>query len=271
MSKKVVLITGISSGFGHAIAKKLAEEGHIVYGTIRKNIYPIDGVNFLTMDVNEKYSVKLAVEELIKREGKIDVLINNAGIGYAGAIEDFSEEEIQLQMKTNFMGYVYTIQEVLPYMRKRKKGKIIQITSLGGIMGLPYQGFYSASKFAIEGLSEALAMELKPYGIKVIVIRPGDFHTHFTKNRKILKIYSDNNPGSYYNQLLSTLKVIENDEMHGLSPEYLAKKMAKIVKKRSPKFSYIIAKPEQKFAAFLKKVLPQNLFFSILASHYKIN
>jgi len=270
MSKKIILITGVSSGFGHAIASYLASKNYAVYGTVRREIYPIDGVNLINMDVTDRQSVNDAVEKIIQQEGKIDVLINNAGIGIGGAIENFTPEEIDLQMRTNFIGYVNTMQAVLPHMRRRGKGKIINISSLGGIMGLPFQGFYSASKFAIEGLSEALSIELKPYHIHVVVVRPGDFHTHFTQNRKMVAKYADSND-VYHEQLKKTLAVIESDEQNGLAPIYLARKIEKIVQKKHPQFSYIVAKPDQRLAAVLKKILPQRWFFNILASHYKIN
>ncbi|MCX7986396.1 MAG: SDR family oxidoreductase [Bacteroidales bacterium] len=270
MGKKVVLVTGVSSGFGHAIALFLAKKNYTVYGTVRREIYPIDGVNLVSMDVTNKQTVINAIDHVIRNEGKIDVLINNAGIGIGGPVEEFSEEEVDIQLRTNLIGYVNTIQAVLPFMRRRNKGKIINITSLGGIMGLPFQGFYSASKFAIEGLSEALSMELKPFNIHVVVVRPGDFHTNFTQNRKLTKTIGDET-SPYYNQMRTTLAVIESDEQKGLQPEYLAKKIEKIVRKKHPKFSYIVASPEQRFAAILKKFLPQRWFFNILGSHYKIS
>ncbi|HOK98320.1 MAG TPA: SDR family oxidoreductase [Bacteroidales bacterium] len=270
MSKKVVLITGVSSGFGHAIASYLASKNYAVYGTVRREVYPIDGVHFLTMDVTDRKSVFDAVEQLIQREGKIDFLINNAGMGIGGAVEQFSLQEIELQMRTNFIGYVNTIHAVLPHMRKRKRGKIINISSLGGIMGLPYQGFYSASKFAVEGLSEALSLELIPYNIQVVVVRPGDFHTHFTQNRKLVQVHTNAND-PYHEQLKRTVAVIESDEQKGLPPRYLAHKIEKILRKKHPKFSYIVASPEQRLAVLLKRILPQRWFFKILASHYKIN
>jgi short-subunit dehydrogenase len=268
VKRKVIFITGVSSGFGHNMAKVLASKGHIVYGGSRREVYPIDNVTILPVDVTDANSVKSAIDQVVEQEGKIDILINNAGMGISGPIEEFSEGEIQLQMRTNFMGYVHTIKAVLPYMRKRKKGMIINISSIGGIMGLPYQGFYAASKFAVEGLSESLSMELKPYNIRVVVVRPGDFNTNFTQNRKLISAL--NEQSDYYVQAKTTLSVIENDERKGLHPELLAKKIARIVVKKKPKFSYIIATPEQRFAVFLKLILPRNMFFNILSSHYRI-
>ena len=140
--------------------------------------------------------------------------------------------------------------------------------TIGGLMGLPYQGFYAASKFAVEGLSESLRMELIPYHIKVIVIQPGDFFTSFTANRKPVLTEGDDSP--YKTQFEKTLSIIEKDEKGGLKPEFLARKLAKILTKKNPCHSYIIATLEQKFAVVLKRILPGSLFSSILSSHYGI-
>jgi short-subunit dehydrogenase len=153
-------------------------------------------------------------------------------------------------------------------MRKQSRATIMNISSIGGVMGLPYQGFYSASKFAVEGLSEALRMELKPFNIKVIVIRPGDFRTNFTANRKPVKSIVSGN--AYESQSIKTLSIIENDENKGLPPDFLARKIAGILEKKSPCNQYIVATLEQKFAVLLKKILPVSLFSGILSSHYGI-
>ncbi len=267
---KVVLITGISSGFGKSIARVLSTKGNIVYGLSRKQSEDLTGeIKVLQGDVTDMNSVKKAVSTLTGIEGRIDVLINNAGMGIAGSIEDSSPEDIQLQMRTNFIGYVNMIQAVLPSMRKQGGATIVNISSIGGIMGLPYQGFYSASKFAVEGLSEALRMELIPYKVKVIVIRPGDFRTNFTANRKPLK-YSDTE-SAYKEQSIKTLSIIGKDENGGLSPDFLAGKLAKILEKKHPCHTYIVASLEQKFAVVLKRIIPGSWFSSILSSHYGIN
>jgi len=266
---KVVLITGISSGFGKAISELLSSKGYIVYGFSRKQSEDLKGnIKVLQADVTDPDSIQNGVSKLVKREGRIDILINNAGMGITGSIEDCSHEDIHLQMSTNFMGYVNMIQAVLPSMRKQGGGTIVNISSIGGLMGLPYQGFYAASKFAVEGLSESLRMELIPFKIKVIVIQPGDFFTSFTANRK--PIQSEGNDGAYTAQFRKTLSIIEKDETGGLKPEYLARKLAKILEKKNPCHSYIVATLEQKFAVVLKRILPGSLFASILSSHYGI-
>jgi NAD(P)-dependent dehydrogenase (short-subunit alcohol dehydrogenase family) len=222
----------------------------------------------LKADITDVASVRAAIETVLSKEGRIDVLINNAGMGISGPIEYTSGEDIQLQMDTNFKGVVNVIQSVLPAMRKQREGTIINISSIGGLMGLPFQGFYSASKFAIEGLSEALRMELKPFHIKVVVIRPGDFVTGFTSNRKIDGNLNGNNP--YDPQFRKSLAIIETDEKGGMKPEYLARKLAGIIEQRNPRSSYIISTAEQKLAVVLKHILPDALFAGILGSHYGI-
>ena len=264
--QQVVFITGISSGFGKTIAAMLSIQGYSVYGTSRKDTQTDQTVTVLKADVMDAASITSAIEKVMKKEGHIDILINNAGMGISGAIEDFSAEEIELQMGTNFMGVVNTIQAILPSMRRQRKGMIINISSIGGIMGLPLQGFYSASKFAVEGISQALRMELRPFNIKVVVIEPGDFSTNFTANRKFVL----NANGAYKNLFTTTLAIIEKDEKGGLPPDFLARKVCKIIAKDNPCHRYVISTLEQKFAILLKTILPDAWFFKILASHYGI-
>jgi short-subunit dehydrogenase len=147
-------------------------------------------------------------------------------------------------------------------------GKIINISSIGGIMGLPYQGFYSASKFAIEGYSEALAAEVKGFGIKVILVEPGDFSTNFTANRKKSFLTLQNN--NYKESFLRSLKIIEKEENRGLKPIILAKKIEKIIKLKNPRFRYVVANLEQKLSVILKRIIPGNLFINILRDYYKV-
>ena len=172
-------------------------------------------------------------------------------------------------MDTNFLGMVNLTREVLPIMRKQGGGTIINFSSIGGLMGLPFQAFYSAGKFAIEGFSEALRMEIKQFKIKVILINPGDFHTNNSANRRNFLAPTDiNDP--YHEQYEKTLKIIEKDEANGWEPVVLAKKIVKIVECKNPRPRYIIASFEQKLAVVLKYVLPGKLFRMILEDHYKI-
>jgi len=266
--QKVILITGISSGFGRKTAELLAANGHHVYGTVRRETERLPNINILKMDLTDHLSIRHAVGIVLEKEGRIDILINNAGMHTGGAVETTSVENIRLQMDTNVMGMIYMLKEVLPAMRKQQEGTIINFSSIGGLMGLPFQGFYSASKFAIEGLSETLRMELKPFNIKVVVINPGDFHTNNTANRRNFLTKSINDP--YAEQFTKTLSIIEKDENGGWPPDVLARKLVKIIGKKNPHNRYVIASFEQKLAVVLKKILPTGWFMKILAPHYGI-
>ncbi|MEI7421702.1 MAG: SDR family oxidoreductase [Prolixibacteraceae bacterium] len=267
--EKVIFITGISSGFGKVTASLLAAQGHIVYGTVRKDTNTDPAVNAVIMDLSDGDSIISAVNKVVSKEGRIDVLINNAGMHTGGPIETLPLDTIKLQMNTNFIGLVQLTQLVLPVMRKQGGGKIINFSSIGGLMGLPYQGIYSAGKFAIEGFSEALRMEVKEFNIKVVVINPGDFNTSNTANRRgFLAPTGDSDP--YKSQFAKTLSVIEKDETKGWKPEILAKKLVRIVECSNPRQNYVIASFEQKLAVVIKYILPGKLFSKILRDHYGI-
>ena len=166
------------------------------------------------------------------------------------------------------MGMVYMLKEVLPAMREQRRGMIVNFSSIGGLMGLPFQAFYSAGKFAIEGLSEALRMEIKQFNIKVVVINPGDFHTNNTANRR--KFLAEVADDPYAKQFRETLSVIEKDENGGWPPDILARKLVKVIEKKNPHSRYVIAAFEQKLAVVLKRILPASWFSKILAPHYRI-
>jgi short-subunit dehydrogenase len=267
--KKVILITGISSGFGKQTARLLAEKGHTVYGTVRRYTFSDTPVHYLTMDLTDTNSIKSAVATVIDKEGRIDVLINNAGMHTGGPAETLPIESIRLQMDTNFIGMVQITREVLPCMRNQGGGTIVNFSSIGGLMGLPYQSYYSASKFAIEGFSEALRMEVNRFKIKIIIINPGDFHTSNSANRRnYLAPTGPEDP--YFEQYERTLKIIEKDENNGWKPEVLANKIVRIVEYRYPRQRYIIGSFEQKLAVWIKAILPRKLFRLIIQDHYKI-
>ena len=175
---KVVLVTGGSSGIGKSICEILIQHGFIVYGTSRNpDNYSSSLVPLLSLDVTKKETIESCIAELVEKEGKIDVLINNAGVGITGPIEEIPEEEIKRNFETNFFGPINVIKSVLPQMRDQNNGLIINITSIAGYMGLPYRGIYSASKGALEILTEAFRMELKDFNIHMTNLAPGDFAT----------------------------------------------------------------------------------------------
>lgn len=264
----IVFITGISSGFGLETARLLSQEGHIVYGTVRREVKPLPFVQYLTLDVRDADAVKQAVAQIVAKEGRIDVLVNNAGMGIGGPLEFATEEEIRLQMDTNFMGLVHCVDAVLPYMRRQKSGRIIALSSIGGMMGLPFQGFYSASKFAIEGYCEALRLEVKSFGIHVVVLRPGDFATGFTGSRKKA---ANEAALQAYPVYKTAIEKVEHDENGGLKPAVLAQKISKIIRNKHPRNGYVVASFEQKLSVLLKRILPAKWFGRILGSYYKLS
>ncbi len=265
--KKVVLITGVSSGFGLETARLLASEGHVVYGTVRREVEPIAGVSYIRADVTSDADAEAAVAEVVRREGRLDVLVCNAGMGIGGPIEFSAADEIRLQMDTNFGGQVRFIQAALPVMRARKSGTIVCMSSIGGLMGLPFQGFYSASKFAVEGFCEALRMEVRKYGIDVVVINPGDFATGFTaKRRKAISPEAE----KAYPTYAASMQSIEKDENGGLKPIKVAQTIARLIRLKRPARRYIVASPLQRLSVTLKKILPPRLFSMMLGSYYKL-
>jgi len=265
---QVILITGASSGLGKAAAEFLSSKGYIVYGTSRNPSGEKAPYRVIAMDVTDEKSVLTAVQEVVTREGKIDVLLNNAGMGIGGALENFSESEAQKQFETNFFGMARVVSAVLPSMRAKKSGKIINISSIGGLMGLPFQGHYSAAKFAVEGFSEALFMEVRPYNIKVAVVNPGDFKTGFTSNRVFTS--KDSSGSDYDRSFRKAVAVIEKDEQGGSDPVVLARTIEKIIRSKNPHFHYVVGRFDQRLIARLKPFLPHALMAWILTDHYKV-
>ncbi|MCF0173321.1 MAG: SDR family oxidoreductase [Bacteroidales bacterium] len=263
----VILITGITSGFGKAMAERLSADGHKVYGTHRRAVEFIPGVTYIRAEATDEAEVKAAVDSVVEAEGRIDVFINNAGMGVGGPLEFTSIESAQRQMDVNFMGMVRFLHYVVPVMRRQGGGRIICLSSIGGLMGLPFQGLYSASKYAVEGYCEALRLETGGFGIKTVVIEPGDFATAFTSQRKRV---SDPEAYEVYKSYADSLARIEKDETGGLGPEYLAAKISRIVGCRNPRYRYVIATFSQRLSVVLKAILPAPWFARILSSYYHL-
>ena len=266
MEQQVIIITGASSGFGKATAEILSAKGHIVYGLCRREMQDSD-IHYRQCDVRNREQIATVVAEIVKEQGRVDVLINNAGMGIGGALELATDEEIDLQMGTNFMGCVNMCQAVLPYMRKARRGKIINLSSISGVMGLPYQGFYSASKFAIEGFTEALAAEVTGFGIRVCMVEPGDFATGFTGSRK--NSQTTMNDPDYGPIFKRSLAIIEKEENGGLQPEVLARRIVKLVEQKKPPLRNVVANLEQWLSTVIKRVLTGNQMVGILRDYYK--
>jgi len=263
---KNILITGTSSGFGKATADYLSKLGYNVVGTSRNPDKIQSNHNMIQLDVTDDESVGIVVKKALEIMGSIDVLVNNAGYGLAGSIEETTIEEAKKQLDTNFFGVVRMTQMALPHMRKRRKGLIINISSMGGLVGMPFQAFYSASKFALEGFTEALRIETKPFGIHVLNINPGDYKTEATANRQIIK----NSTEVYEERFKHTLSLYEKDELNGSGPIEVAKLIEKLIKQETNyKVRYLTGKTSQKAAANLKRFISSRLFERILIQIYK--
>lgn len=276
MRKQVVLVTGASSGIGKATAEYLMSKGFRVYGTSRKAMgnngqnYAADNnsggfIRMLSLDVTNEDSVAQAVKSVISKEGQLDVLVSNAGTGIAGSIEDVSIEEANLQIDINFFGTLRVIKEVLPYMRKQGHGKIIALSSVAGVISIPYQAHYSASKFAMEALIEALRYEIAPFGIKACLIEPGDTKTEFTKSRIVAK--GSNEQSIYHSRFIKSLARMEKDEQTGAPPVTVAKTVYKMIKSKNPPVRTAVGF-QYKVILFLKRILPTRILEMIVGMLY---
>jgi len=273
--KPVVLITGASSGFGEACARHLAARGYRVFGTSRKASFdaadlrsPQDAsYNMIPMDVRDDDSVQRGIDFVLREAGRVDIAVCNAGYGLAGAVEDTTVEEAREQLDTNFFGVWRVVRRVLPHMRRQGGGHLVIVSSLAGLMGIPFQAAYSASKFALEGLAEALRMEVKPWGIHIVLIEPGDFRTGFTQSRVQTAAAS---ASAYAATFHRALAVMEKDERNGPPPDQLARLLERIIKHPSPRLRYTVGTPAQRSGALLKRLLPGRLFEWLMMSTYKL-
>ena len=265
---KVVLITGASSGIGKSIGDFLVKKDFIVYGTSR-NPDQIQDSKFplIALDVRDAKSIAIAIQKIISTEGKIDVVINNAGIGITGALEEIPMLEIKNNFETNFFGPIEVIKAVLPQMRKQKSGLIINITSISAYMGLPYRSVYSASKGALALITEALRMEVKPFGIHISNIAPGDFATNIAAGRFHAPILKNSD---YENAYKKTLELMNSGVNSGSNPAIMGQLVYNIIQNSSPKVNYKIGSLLQKFSIVLKRILPDKMFEKMLMNHYKL-
>ncbi len=265
---KVVLITGGSSGIGKSIGEFLNEKGFIVYGTSRSpEKYPDSKFPIIALDVKDVTTINTAVHIIIEKEGQLDVLINNAGAGITGPIEETPEEEIKNNFETNFFGPINVIKAVLPQMRSQNNGLIINVTSIAGYMGLPYRGVYSASKGALELITEAFRMELKNFNINMTNVAPGDFATNIAAGRYHAPLLEDS---PYKESYGNTLDLMNEHVDAGSNPNVMAKAVYKIINTQNPKVHYKVGEFMQKFSIVLKRILPDTLYEKLLMNHYKM-
>lgn len=266
--KKVVLITGASSGIGKAIGTYLYKQGFIVYGTSRNPKNYTDSIfTLLQLDVNDVVSIQQAVNHILEKESHIDVLINNAGKGITGPVEETPISEMKKTFDTNFFGVMKVCNMVLPEMRNQKKGLIINISSIAGDMGLPYRGIYSASKAALSIYTETLRLETKQFGIDVIDVAPGDFVTNIAAGRFHTPLFEHSSYKKHYGKVLSQ---IDDEVDGGLQPIVMAKAITKIINKTNPKSKYRIGSFLQRIAYKIKFFLPNRMFENILMKEYDL-
>ena len=250
IKNKVALVTGSSSGMGFATAITLARAGIHTYASMRnlkksKTITELASTENLPLqvvqlDVNDKKSVKEAITKIVTEKERIDVLVNNAGYGLFGSLEDISIEELKAQFETNFFGVIRVTQLVLPIMRKQKSGTIVNVSSVGGRIGLPVLSAYHSTKFALEGLSESMSYELEPFGIRVVIIEPGVIRTNIMNSSIIAKKAQD--PKSPY---FSLIQKVENNfklmmENESSPPEEVAKVILGVVTSENPQLRYTV-------------------------------
>jgi NAD(P)-dependent dehydrogenase (short-subunit alcohol dehydrogenase family) len=262
-----VVVTGASSGIGLACAVHLAERGYRVFGASRTA--PPGDVPFthVTMDVTDEASVDQAFSTIVAAAGGVDAVVHGAGFGYAGAVEDTAIDEAQRQFETNFFGALRVLRRALPELR-RTRGRLVQISSIGGHIALPFQGMYCASKFALEGVTEALSHELHGSGVAVSLVAPGDFRTGFTANRRIVRAAHEGS--RYHRQFERSLAVFVADEQRGPPPRDVARVVHRALTARRPALRYYVGMPLQRWSVALKKLLPWRLFAGILRAIYKI-
>ncbi len=224
-NSKVVVITGVSSGIGQVTAEKFAKLGHKVFGTVRNKVkaQPIEGVEFVEMDVSDEDSVQRGIHFIIEQAGHIDILVNNAGASLIGAVEETSIKEAEFLFNTNVFSILRTTQAVLPYMRIQHYGKIINVSSVLGFLPSPYMGLYSATKHAVEGLSESLDHELRQFGIRVSIVQPSFTKTNLDKNAPIV---SSKIP-EYDNERNLATQAVLNQIDHAPQPDGVADTIVK--------------------------------------------
>ena len=265
---KVVFITGASSGIGKSIGEFLFNKGFTVYGTSRTpNNYMNSVFPLIALDVRDTKSIQSAIADVISKAGRVDVVINNAGVGITGPIEEIPAKEIQNNFETNLFGPIEVMKAVLPQMRKQQSGLIINITSIAGYMGLPYRGIYSASKGALELITESLRMEVKSFGIQITNVAPGDFATNIAVGRFHAPLVK----GSPYEiPYGNTLKMMDEHVDSGSNPNEMAAAIYMIIQNPNPNVHYKIGAFMQKFSIVLKRILPDKVYEKMLMNHYKL-
>ncbi len=273
-SGRRVLITGASSGIGAAVALFLADRGYKVWGTTRDlakvGSFPEElreKVTFLAMDVTDQDSVHRGVAEFLRQAGGIDVLINNAGYGVFGPIEEFPVERVEALFAVNYFGVLRVLQEVIPVMREQGSGLIINITSLAGTFVIPFQVHYSATKYALEALTEGLRQELKPFGVKVTAVAPGDIKTRFND----VTDWKMKEDSPYREWAERCWRTIEENMAKAPPPRVIAKKVARLAEKKNPGPSYPAGDFLSTKLPLVNRFVPRRLREKLTRAFYRLD
>jgi short-subunit dehydrogenase len=260
------LITGASSGFGKLSASLLAKRGFGVFGTSRKALEEKqDGVEMLRLDITSDESVRRCVLNLLQKAGRIDVLVNNAGQVLTGGLEETSIEEAKAHFDSNFFGAIRMVNAVLPEMRKRRSGQIINVASLAGTFPVPFEGYYGAAKAALMAYSDVLRQEVKNLGIRVSVVEPGFFKTNIINSRT----RAANSISDYDETRKRAQSALEDSVGYGADPQEVAETICKIIESSSPRLHYAVGK--EKRYVFLKRILPESIMESQARKHWQLD
>jgi len=251
-----VLITGASAGIGWSCAEVLHAAGWAVTGTSRRGSAPA-GCTGVVMDVDDDESVRAGVATVLAERGRIDALVAAAGWGLAGAAEQCTIAEAKAQLETNFWGCVRVVQQVLPAMRAHGGGRIVLVSSIGGLIAIPFQAFYTASKFALEGYGEALGYEVAPFGVQVTLVEPGNIGTDFTASRRTAAAAEGPPYGAAFAKALG---VMERDEVNGAPAASVATAVRRVLEAPRPPRRVSAGKPTERVGLVAKRLLPFRLF-----------
>lgn len=254
---RVAVITGASAGIGKACADRLAATGWSVTGVSRRGTASA-GWTGLVMDVDSDTAVHDGIGRVIKRDGRIDALVAAAGWGVAGAAEYTTIAAAKAQFETNFWGCVRVVQAVLPQMRAQHSGRIVLVSSIGGVIGIPFQAYYSASKFALEGFAEALAYEVAPFGVHVTLVQPGNIATDFTANRQLAQ--GGEGDSAYATAMTKALSLMERDEANGAPPAQVAAAVQRVLSASRPPRRVSVGKAGERVGLIAKRLLPYRVF-----------
>ncbi|MEA4895779.1 MAG: SDR family oxidoreductase [Oscillospiraceae bacterium] len=258
----VVVITGGSSGIGKSTARLFSSKGCSVYELSRTGKSE-NGITHITADITKPEDIRAALKVVFDKEQRLDLLVNNAGMGISGAVEFTTTEQARRIFDVNFFGTFQCCKEALPYLRQTSGSRIINLSSVAAPLSIPFQAFYSATKAAINSLTLALSNELRPFGIKVSAVMPGDVHTGFTSAREKCEDGSD-----YYGETIKrAVSSMEKDEIGGMSPDYIASVIYRVSQKKSPKVLYTAGNKYKLFVT-IAKLLPVDLSNRIVGRLY---